>query len=240
MLKIGCCGFAKARAAYYEQFGVVEVQQTFYQPPRPATLARWRNEAPVGFEFSLKAWQPITHPSTSPTWRRLKEHLERPEEAGYFRRSAAVDKALDRTRKAAELLNANIVLFQCPVSFTPTGEHLENLRNFFGSVDRGALRFAWEPRGAWPEALVADLCRDLDLIHCVNPLTQQPVTGGTPYFRLHGVGGYRYRHDDVDLRRLLDACAGFDEAWCLFNNMTMFEDAERFKAISLAAGMAVI
>jgi uncharacterized protein YecE (DUF72 family) len=102
------------------------------------------------------------------------------------------------------------------------------------------MRFVWEPRGAWPEALVADLCRDLDLIHCVNPLIQRPLTMGTAYFRLHGIGGYRYRHDDVDLRRLLDACAGFDEAWCLFNNMTMFEDAERFKAISLAAGMAVI
>jgi uncharacterized protein YecE (DUF72 family) len=138
MLKIGCCGFAKARATYYDRFGVVEVQQTFYQPPRPATLARWRREAPAGLEFSLKAWQPITHPSTSPTWRRLKERLDRPEEAGYFRRSDVVDKAWERTREAAGLLRANVVVFQCPASFTPTGEHIENLHHFFSDLSTEA------------------------------------------------------------------------------------------------------
>lgn len=236
MLKIGCCGFAKARSSYYARFGVVEVQQTFYQPPRPKTLARWREEAPAGFEFTLKAWQPITHPSSSPTWRRLRDRPERPEEAGYFRPSAAVDAAWDRTREAARLLEAGIVLFQCPARFTPEAAHVGDMRRFFGARDRGGLRFAWEPRGAWPEGLIAELCRELDLIHCVNPLRQSPVVGGTAYFRLHGVGGYRHRHNEDELRRLLELCAGFDEAYCLFNNMTMFEDAARFKALASNAG----
>lgn len=78
-----------------------------------------------------------------------------------------------------------------------------------------------------------ELCRDLELIHCVNPLRQRTVTGGTAYFRLHGITGYRYRHSDDDCRRLLGLCAGFDEAYCLFNNMTMFGDAARFKALAL-------
>jgi uncharacterized protein YecE (DUF72 family) len=69
----------------------------------------------------------------------------------------------------------------------------------------------------------------------VNPLTQRTVTGGTAYFRLHGVTGYRYRHSDDDLRRLADLCAGFDEAYCLFNNMTMVEDAARFMALTSVA-----
>lgn len=236
MLKIGCCGFAKARSSYYARFGVVEVQQTFYQPPRPKTLARWREEAPAGFEFTLKAWQPITHPSSSPTWRRLRDRPERPEEAGYFRPSAAVDAAWDRTREAARLLEAGIVLFQCPARFTPETEHVGDMRQFFRACDRGGLRFAWEPRGAWPEGLIAELCRELNLIHCVNPLRQSPVVGGTAYFRLHGVAGYRHRHGEDELRRLLELCAGFDEAYCLFNNMTMFEDAARFKALASNAG----
>jgi uncharacterized protein YecE (DUF72 family) len=232
MLKIGCCGFATARARYYARFGVVEVQQTFYEPPRPETLARWRDEAPVGFEFALKAWQPITHPATSPTWRRLKHPPEHPEEAGFFRPSAAVSSAWRRTREAAELLQASIVLFQCPAAFTPEQGHVTNMRRFFRACDRGGLRFVWEPRGAWPEDLIAELCEELDLIHCVNPLTQPTLTRGTAYFRLHGIGGYRYRHSDDDLRRLLDLGAGFDEAYCLFNNMTMFEDAARFQALA--------
>lgn len=236
MLKIGCCGFAKAQADYYAQFGVVEVQQTFYQPPHRKTLARWREKAPADFEFTLKAWQPITHPSSSPTWRRLRDRPERPEEAGYFRPSAAVNAAWSRTREASGLLQAGIVLFQCPARFTPEEEHVNDMRRFFRALDRRGLRFAWEPRGAWPGGLVLELCQDLDLIHCVNPLTRQTVTGGTAYFRLHGITGYRYRHSEDDFRRLLARCGAFDEAYCLFNNVSMFEDAARFKALALRTG----
>lgn len=235
MLKIGCCGFARVRADYFARFRVVEVQQTFYQPPRPATLARWRADAPADFEFALKAWQPITHTSDSPTWRRLRDRPERPEEAGHFRPSAAVAAAWERTREAAGILGARVVLFQCPARFTPEKRHVADMRRFFHTIDHAGLRFAWEPRGDWPDGLIVELCRDLDLIHCVNPLIRGPVTRGTAYFRLHGIGGYRYRHDDGDLKRLLTLCEGFDEAYCLFNNMSMAEDAARFQALAQGA-----
>jgi uncharacterized protein YecE (DUF72 family) len=51
---------------------VVEVQQTFHDPPPLATLQRWRVEAPADFEFTPKAWQVITHLGTSRTCRRLR------------------------------------------------------------------------------------------------------------------------------------------------------------------------
>jgi hypothetical protein len=44
----GCCGFHMERAAYFRHFNLVEVQQTFYQPPRVDTLRRWRADAPEG------------------------------------------------------------------------------------------------------------------------------------------------------------------------------------------------
>jgi uncharacterized protein YecE (DUF72 family) len=74
-------------------------------------------------------------------------------------------------------------------------------------------------------------------LHCVNPLKQGTTTAGTAYFRLHGITGYRYRHGEDDFRRLLGICAGFDEAYCLFNNITMFEDAVRFKALAMNTGL---
>lgn len=110
------------------------------------------------------------------------------------------------------------------------------MRRFFRNVDRDGLRFAWEPRGPWPETLVAELCLELDLIHCVDPLKVPSATAGTAYFRLHGVTGYRYRHTEDDLRRLRDLAAGYREAYCLFNNMSMLEDAERFRDLVAAAG----
>jgi uncharacterized protein YecE (DUF72 family) len=232
ILKIGCCGFPRARKDYFSHFPVVEVQQTFYQPPRTATLDRWREQAPPDFEFTLKAWQVVTHPSTSPTYRRLRAPLERPEEAGFFRPTETVLAGYARTREAARLLTARIVLFQCPASFTPSREHIRDMRAFFRRVPRDGLVFAWEPRGDWDDEQVRDLCAELDLVHCVDPFAGKPVTGRLAYFRLHGIGGYRHRHSDQELRSLLDTCAPFEEAYCLFNNMSMWEDAKRLKALA--------
>src|SRR5687768_7938652 len=105
---VGCCGFGSSRAAYYPRLPAVEVQHTFYRPPRPATLAGWRAEAPEGFVFGMKAWQVITHASSSPTYRRLKRPLSEEEaaEAGSFRPSATVEAAWEATRASAEALAA--------------------------------------------------------------------------------------------------------------------------------------
>ena len=70
-LKIGTCGWGLkgGHEAYFSEFGVIELQDTFNNLPKPETARHWKAEAPEGFEFSMKAWQAITHPSTSPTWR---------------------------------------------------------------------------------------------------------------------------------------------------------------------------
>src|SRR5689334_14150060 len=133
LLHIGCCGFRSSRADYIETLDSVEVQHTFYQPPQIATLKRWREEAPARFEFTLKAWQLITHTSSSPTQRRLKRKLteEEKEGAGSFRPSEIVREAWDVTRECAAALRARAVLFQCPASFKPYAENVEHMRRFF-------------------------------------------------------------------------------------------------------------
>src|SRR5919206_584609 len=141
LVRVGCCGFRSSREDYYELLDTVEVQHTFYQPPQVQTLRRWREEAPRGFEFTLKAWQLITHTSSSPTHRRLKRQLtdEEKEGAGSFRPSGIVKEAWEVTRECASALKARAVLFQCPASFRPTSENVENMRAFFGGAERGRL-----------------------------------------------------------------------------------------------------
>ena len=75
VVKVGCCGFRSSQSSYYRLLPAVEVQHSFYQPPKVATLEKWRREAPVNFEFTLKAWQLITHRATSPTYNRLQRQL---------------------------------------------------------------------------------------------------------------------------------------------------------------------
>jgi uncharacterized protein YecE (DUF72 family) len=60
-----------------------------------------------------------------------------------------------------------------------------------------------------------------------DPFQRQPVHGKLAYFRLHGKGGYRYRYNDEDLVTLLEWCRPYGEAYCLFNNVSMWDDAMR-------------
>jgi uncharacterized protein YecE (DUF72 family) len=230
-LRIGCCGFRRSRADYAAKLSTVEVQHTFYQPPQVETLKRWREELPPPFEFTLKAWQLITHESRSPTYRRLKEKLSPAElsEAGAFRPTEIVERAWEVTRECAEALDARVVLFQMPASFTPTDEHVQNMQEFFSTIDRGKLQLFWEPRGNWPPELIESLCTDLDLGHTVDPFANQSATPDRIYFRLHGRTGFRYTYEDFELDELVEMIPPETDAYVFFNNVRMIEDAVRLR-----------
>ena len=237
VIKAGCCGFRLAQAEYVKRFPVVEVQQTFYQPPQVKTLERWRADAPPDFEFTLKAWQLITHEARSPTYRRLKKELTETEkaEAGSFRPTAIVREAWEVTLACAKALKATRVLFQCPSSFTPTGEHVRDLREFFKGIARPRnLMCLWEPRGEWPERLIAELCRELDLTHVVDPYAARTLTPERCYYRLHGRSGWRYQYEDDELSELVGMLPPRGVSYVLFNNVRMLDDAERFQILAHA------
>jgi len=240
-VKVGCCGFPMGRAEYYRRFPVVEIQQTFYNLPRVQTAERWRAEALArgardgrgDFEFTMKAWQLITHEPSSPTYRRLRTPIPEGDKAFYgsFQPSDQVLNAWSRTAAVARAMGATVVVFQCPPRFTPTPTHVENLRRFFKSIDRAGFVAAWEPRGDWPPDLTRTLCAELDLVHVVDPLKQLPQSEGLRYFRLHGVTGYRYLHTDEDLRAVAEQCAEDAPTYVLFNNQFMGEDAFRLQKL---------
>lgn len=229
-IRIGCCGFATGQNAYRRRFSLVEVQQTFYQPPRIATLEKWRREAPAGFEFTLKAWQLITHEPSSPTYRRLRPPIaqHRAGRYGGFKPTREVMDAWRVTLDAARALRASVILFQCPASFTPAPEHIRSMQKFFREIvkDCGGLALAWEPRGPWLAEVVQSLCAEFGLIHAVDPFKDVSLAGRCRYFRMHGVSGYRYRYTNADFKRLAGWCQ--ETTYCLFNNMTMLQDALRF------------
>ena len=212
---------------YFTRFKLVEVQRTFYKPPELKAVMKWREEAPPDFEFTLKAWQVITHPPSSPTYRKAGLKVPPGEEKDYsfFKPTDKVREAWGRTRDIAKGLKARIVLFQCPARFGETEENIKNLRRFFQAISRDFL-FVWEPRGDWREETIKALCQDLDLIHCVDPFERAPLYGERKYFRLHGGPGYRHSYSEKELERLKEIEG--KEIYFLFNNITMYEDALRF------------
>jgi uncharacterized protein YecE (DUF72 family) len=219
---------------YVREFPVVEVQQTFYEPPRDVTMRRWRALSPPAFEFTLKAWQLVTHEAPSPTYRRLRRPLTEQERAdvGSFRTTPIVLEAWRRTLDCVRLLRATAVVLQCPRSFRPTDENVARMRAFFATVERPeGFRILWEPRGDWPPDVVRGVCRELRLVHVVDPFVNDSVTPEQMYLRLHGTTGARHVYTDEELNRLAASLPSGSAApaYVLFNNLPRVGDARRFR-----------
>jgi uncharacterized protein YecE (DUF72 family) len=232
-IKVGCCGFPVNKREYFKNFKIVEIQSTFYQPPmKIETVRKWKKEAPEDFIFSLKAWQIITHPFSSPTYRKLEEKIGNFKNYGSFKNKKEIFLAWERTKEIAKVLSAKIIVFQSPQSFKPEKKNIENFRNFFKKIKNRKFIFAWEPRGKWPKDLIKKLCKELNLVHCTDPFKQNPVFGRINYFRLHGLPGYnlRYKYTKKDLEKLLNFCDK-KENYILFNNLSMFQDSIKFQKI---------
>lgn len=232
-IKVGCCGFPIKKEEYFQQFKIVELQSTFYQLPKKIeTVKKWKSEAPKDFEFTLKAFQVITHEISSSTYKRLKEKFGNPKNYGFFKNTKEVFEAWEMTKKVAKALNAKIIVFQSPASFKPEKKNIENFKNFFQKIKKEKFIFVWEPRGEWEESLIESLCKELNLVHCVDPFKQKPAFGKINYFRLHGKNSYNlnYRYTKEDLFQLKKFC---DKKinYVLFNNIFMLENGLEFKRI---------
>ncbi|MBE8540350.1 DUF72 domain-containing protein [Geoglobus acetivorans] len=227
MIKVGCCGLPVSMADYFRMFDVVEVQKTFYKPPMPETAERWRELAGEGFEFTVKAFQVITHPPSSPTYRKAKLKVD---DGGFFKPVKAVFDAWERTREVAKILNSSVIVFQTPRSFRECEENVRNMKEFFNSIEREFV-FCWEPRG-WGSDVVKDVCQKLDLVHVVDPFVSRSMHGEIRYYRLHGFN-YRHKYSDDELKWLLERVSGERTCYVMFNNMHMLEDAIRFREMSI-------
>lgn len=251
-IKVGTCGYGYYKPAgnwkqkyksklqaYSDAFEVVEINRTFYGLPMVKTTRRWREEVLEGFEFTLKAWQAITHSTSSMTWRKRTEKLTEKQKKnfGNLRPNKEVLDAWEQTRDRAEALEANVCVFQCPASFDCSAENEKNMRRFFEKVDRGKLQPAWEPRGDWtdnPEK-IESICNDLGLIHIVDLMRREPLSDhSTAYIRLHGLNpkeyDYRYDYSDSELEQLAEKLTSLAKrhktVYCMFNNDNMFANAQ--------------
>jgi uncharacterized protein YecE (DUF72 family) len=237
-IRVGCCGwsylntedfrgqfkkrFSSKLQAYAQLFDLVEINSTFYRTPRVSTAQKWLEEARAvneNFGFTVKAYQGITH-----------LHRFREESIPLF----------EQVREICLALNAQVILFQSPASFRPTGENIQAMKSFFRNIDRSGHCFAWEPRGTWYDntKIIEEVCAELNLLHCVDPLRNDPLYFGkesAAYFRLHGFGKpsmYHYKFSEPELRKLRDILVALRECahrcYVLFNNVSCYEDALQF------------
>ncbi len=228
---VGVAGFPASKKKVYSSVQLVELQTTFYNFPKPGTAARWRAEAPEGFVFTMKASQLITHPPTSPTYRKARLAIppDKRDAYGFFRPTPEVWEAWERTLEIAHLVEAQVIVFQAPASFSARRDALVNLREFFSKVDPVGIKLGLELRGKWDRRALARFFREFDLIHVVDPFKERPLWGDVVYYRLHGRGkGYAYDYSPQELTELKGMLNPKKLNYVVFNNTQMLKNAVEF------------
>ncbi|MCS6768354.1 MAG: DUF72 domain-containing protein [Candidatus Nitrosocaldus sp.] len=246
---VGCCGRRVAWEEYSRLFDAIEVDSTFYRLPRVGTARRWAESTGGRVIFCIKAFQGITHPISSPTWRRAG--VQRPkvntDRYGHLKPTEENFACWDATLAICRATNARICVVQLPPSFICSDDNVTNTLAFFSSIKRDGIRIGMEFRHrSWMmDENRSRLLRVLDIgvMHIVDPFTWMPaVEQGSIYCRLHGrlssrydtiAYEYSYRYSDDDLARLKQVVGALcaDEVFVMFNNINMHEDALRFRSM---------
>ena len=117
---------------YAARFTTVEINNTFYRMPAEAMLARWAQDVPASFEFTLKAPRRITHD------KRLREAT--PDVTEFLRRSVALGARLGAFILQADALRG---CWRCMHSSAP-GFHLSPAGRRGGAKPRATSRLRIE------------------------------------------------------------------------------------------------
>ena len=168
---------------YAEHFATVEINNTFYRMPAESMLARWSEEVPENFAFTLKAPRRITHE------KRLRE--AEPDVTEFVRRAGALGDKL------------GVLLFQLPPYLK---KDLPRLRDFLGVLPPDQ-RVAFEFRhDSWQDDEVYETLRARGAMLCVTDTDE----GDTPFVATSDYGYIRLRrthYDDGDLRAWVERIA---------------------------------
>jgi uncharacterized protein YecE (DUF72 family) len=162
-------------AYYAARFSTVEINYTFYRMPTPKTTGAWRDQAPDGFRYALKAPRRITHD------KRLKDVADSTQ---FF---------CDAARVLEDHLGP--LLFQLPPNLKVDVPRLDA---FLETVPRD-LRSAVEFRhDSWHDEQVYAVLRKYGVALCIadfgDHATPLQVTAPHGYFRLRDEG---YQPDDL-------------------------------------------
>jgi uncharacterized protein YecE (DUF72 family) len=189
--------------AYYANvFRTVELNAPFYRWPKPATVRRWKREAPPDFRYTVKVNRLITHE----------------------KRLAGTKRLVRDFTALADVLGAKMgcFLFQFPPSFHYGIDRLRRITTQLDPARRNVIEFrhsSW-----WRENVYREL-RAHGITFCTVSAPRLPAESpsGQPvaYFRLHGTSRW-YRHDYtreelLGWRDRIASC-GAKEAWIYFDN----------------------
>lgn len=191
-------------AHYSETFGTVELNTSFYHLPKADTFAKWRDQAPAGFRYAVKAPRFITH------MKKLKDC------------AGPVAEFLGRARNLGPAIGP--ILYQLPPRWALDRERLLE----FVALLPADLAHVFEFREkSWLTEEVLALLESRSISFCAHDMpglaTPRWASGPIAYVRFHGgTGKYVGRYSDEALLGWTDwivgQARGGRDVWCYFNN----------------------
>jgi uncharacterized protein YecE (DUF72 family) len=191
-------------AHYADTFQTVELNTSFYHLPKAETFAKWRDQAPPGFRYAVKAPRFITH------MKKLKECDE------------PVAEFVSRARNLGPTIGP--ILYQLPPRWAYNRERIES---FIDLLPRDLTHVFEFREKSWLNAELLDLLEARGVSFCAHDMpglrTERWAAGPIAYVRFHGgVGKYWGRYPDESLLGWADWMVGQAQAgrdvWCYFNN----------------------
>jgi uncharacterized protein YecE (DUF72 family) len=239
MIYVGTCGFSESMKKYFEDFNTVEIQQTFYKLLDVKLLQKWKKMSREGFIFNFKAFQGITHPATSRTWKKANVDVSKlKDRVGYLKPTKEVFEFWKKMIEYAQILEAKVIVIQLPESFKNSNENWENAEKFFKNAERRNFEIGVELRG-WKENDIKKFCKKFDVIDvCDLNLRVPTIVRKVSYFRLHGSYkngkiNYYHKYSEKELIEIKEKIKKLKskEIFVYFNNVFMLEDSKRFLSL---------
>jgi len=190
---------------YTRYFACVEINATFYQRFKDKTYEKWREQAPDGFLYVIKASRWITH---------RKFLLETREE-------------IEECYRSASLLQEHfgLILLQLHPKTPYDPQRLRMALQSFGDPGKVAVEFRNE---MWYKQEVRTMLENLGAVFCASDAPHLPlidwVTSEKAYIRMHGrTGWYRYNYSADELAQVAEmaqkmSLRGAREIYIFFNN----------------------
>lgn len=186
---------------YARHFDTVEINNTFYGLPAPATFERWRDAAPSGFLYALKYSRYGTH------IKRLKD----PE--------AHLSVFVERAERLGPLLGP--ILVQLPPGWAPAPERLAAFLDAAPPSHRWAVEFR---DARWLREEVYSILREHNAALCIHDLIDEHpwvLTADWLYLRFHGAGyagSYSPRMLAAQAGRVAEHLRAGVDVFAYFNN----------------------
>ncbi|MGN6154355.1 MAG: DUF72 domain-containing protein [Sphingomicrobium sp.] len=215
-------GLAQSRwfAFYAEHFDTVEINSSFYHLPKPGTFEKWRDQAPAGFCYAVKANRFITQ---------AKKLLDCEE---------PMERMISATRHLGDRLGP--MLYQLPPSM---GINLDRLADFLQLLPDDVTSIFEFRNKSWYVPETYALLDAHGAGFCVHDMrgsqSERIAVGPAAYVRFHGgAGKYWGRYPDDRLldwaEWIVDQARGGRAVWCYFNNDIhghAIDDAQTLKSM---------